>query len=254
MARTEKVLQEIRSAFHSEPRFGPHGHVDLDLSDDGVLTIEGEVADIAVKKLLLERGAAHPAVDGIVDRLRVAPAERMGDRQIRDAVLDALLEEPALAEIAVRERLNDHARTLREPPAGCRGDIFVEVEDGVVTLDGTVPSRAHKRLAGVLAWWVPGSRDVINGLGLAAPEDDRDEEITDAVRIALEKDPFVNASQVKVSTASSVVTLEGLVPKEAEREMAEFDAWYVFGVDRVENKIEVRPIEPTGGLRERRVQ
>lgn len=31
-----------------------------------------------------------------------------------------------------------------------------------------------------------------------------------------------------------------LVPTRAEREMAEFDAWYVLGVDRVVNRIEVR--------------
>jgi osmotically-inducible protein OsmY len=36
------------------------------------------------------------------------------------------------------------------------------------------------------------------------------------------------------------VTLTGLVPTDAEREMAEFDAWYVFGVDRVINQIAVR--------------
>jgi osmotically-inducible protein OsmY len=43
-----------------------------------------------------------------------------------------------------------------------------------------------------------------------------------------------------VGTNDSVVTLTGLVPKESEREMAEYDAWYVFGVDKVVNKILVR--------------
>jgi osmotically-inducible protein OsmY len=37
------------------------------------------------------------------------------------------------------------------------------------------------------------------------------------------------------------VTLTGLVRSENERHMAEFDAWCVFGVDRVENEIEVHP-------------
>ena len=60
------------------------------------------------------------------------------------------------------------------------------------------------------------------------------------MRVALDKDPFVNDSQVRASSDNSVVTLDGLVPTEAEREMAEFDAWYVFGVDRVINRIVVR--------------
>jgi osmotically-inducible protein OsmY len=34
--------------------------------------------------------------------------------------------------------------------------------------------------------------------------------------------------------------MQGLVPTASEREMAEFDAWYVFGVDKVVNDIQVR--------------
>lgn len=234
------ILAEVRSALHSEPRFRRWRDVNVTL-ESGALAIEGEVENVAVKRLLLERAAAHPGIAGIIDRLRIAPARRMGDGEIRDRLRDALLEEPAFMEVALYER----TAAIREP-ARRRGDIRFRVDDGVVTLDGNAPSLAHKRLAGVLAWWVPGTRDVVNGLDVSAPEEDRDDEITDAVRIALEKDPFVDASQVRVTTRNSVVTLDGVVPKEAEREMAEFDAWYVFGVDRVENRIEVHPGIPTG--------
>lgn len=102
-----------------------------------------------------------------------------------------------------------------------------------------MPGLDDKRLAGVLAWWVPGSRDVINGIAVEPPEDDSDDAILEAVRLVLEKDPFVNASQIRAGVRGSVVTLLGVVPSEAEREMAEFDAWYVFGVDKVDNRIEV---------------
>jgi osmotically-inducible protein OsmY len=239
MTSKQKVLGEVRAALQSEPRFGPRGRVDLDFAD-GTLTIEGEVENVAIKKLLLERAAAHPAVEGILDRLRVAPAVRMGDKEIRDAVGDALLQEPALAETAIRKLVKGEFVTLREPPEGDRGDIRIRVGDGVVTLEGDTPTLPHKRLAGVLAWWVPGSRDVINGLGELAPETELDAEITDAVNMALEKDPFVDASQIRVLTQNAEVILHGIVPTESEREMAEFDAWYVFGVDKVENKIKVR--------------
>jgi len=66
----------------------------------------------------------------------------------------------------------------------------VSVEDGVVTLDGRVSSLSHKSLAGALAWWVPGSRDVINGIEVAPPQEISDSEITEAVRLVLEKDPL----------------------------------------------------------------
>jgi osmotically-inducible protein OsmY len=156
----------------------------------------------------------------------------------RQHVRDALLAEPALLDCAIYEEVRDNRHLVRDPP-GRRGEVTIIVEDGVVTLDGELPSRAHKRLAGVLAWWVPGSRDVVDGLGVTPYEKDNDEEISDAVRMALEKDPFVDASQVRVVTGGGVVGLTGFVSSEAERDMAENDAWYVFGVGDVINGIEV---------------
>jgi osmotically-inducible protein OsmY len=77
---------------------------------------------------------------------------------------------------------------------------------------------------------------VINGIAVEPPEDDSDEAILEAVRLVLEKDPFVDASQIRVGVKNALVRLTGLVPTEAEREMAEFDAWYVSGVDKVDNR------------------
>lgn len=205
---------------------------------DGVLTMEGELADLGAKKVALERAAAVPGVEHIVDRLCVAPARAMGDAEIRDHVRDLLLEEPALQPLAWAQAPPDLRVALR--PQVVLGTIGISVARGVVTLDGIVPSLAHKRLAGVLAWWVPGVRDVVNGLEVAPPEEDDDGEISDAVRLVLEKDPLVDASQLGVSTHRAVVTLSGVVRCDAERQAAERDAWCVFGVDGVKSDIQVR--------------
>lgn len=240
MSDRERVLDEVRAALHKEPRVPPRLKLHLDYSD-GVLTIEGEVPDVAVKKRLLARAAAHPEVSGITDRLRVAPSSAMGDKEIRDHLRDAFTSEPALAEVAIIERADDELVADRRPPAARHGAIAFSVEDGVITLDGDVPGLAQKRLAGVLAWWIPGARDVVNGLGVLPEEQDSDDEIADAVRFALEKDPLVNASQIRVGVKRGAVTLAGLTRSDSERDMAEFDAWYVFGVDRVDNYIQTRP-------------
>ena len=239
MAAPSTTLDEARKALASEARIDlAHHPLHLAIAG-GDLTMEGEVADIAAKKLALERVAAVAGVRGIVDRVRVTPAARMADGEIRDLVSRALLDEPALADCTIRVAVKQQWEPLRiaEPAAG---GIDITVEDGVVTLDGDVPGLGRKRLAGVLAWWVPGSRDVVNGLGVTPPEADNDEEITDAVRTALERDPFVNPDQIRITTRNAVVALQGLVPTASEREMAEFDAWYVFGVDKVVNDIKVR--------------
>jgi osmotically-inducible protein OsmY len=233
-----EVLERVRAALSSEPRLDLH-EFPIELSFvEGTLTLEGEVGDVAAKKLVLEQAAALPEVTGILDRLRVRPAQRMGDGEIRDLVRDALLQEPAFADFAIRRWAGGRIETLREPPEA-RGAIELEVEDGIVTLNGQVPGLDDKRLAGVLAWWVPGSRDVINGIAIEPPEGDSDEAILEAVRLVLEKDPFVDASQLRAGVKKALVRLTGVVPSEAEREMAEFDAWYVFGVDKVDNRIGV---------------
>lgn len=235
------ILDAVRAALRSEAVIALHEHpLALTLADDHTLIIEGEVLSVAAKKRALEQAAAVGGIDGIIDRIRVAPAQDMGDGAIRDDLRTALLQEPSFATIALREIVKAGPDIVREP-AGPAGFIEYAVQDGVVTLNGEVPGLAYKRLAGVLAWWIPGSRDVVNGIAVEPAEEDNDGEVSDAVRLALEKDGFVDASQVRVSAHDFVVTLDGLVPSPAERDMAERDAWYVFGVDNVVNRLVVRP-------------
>ena len=39
----------------------------------------------------------------------------------------------------------------------------------------------------------------------------------------------------------AVATLEGGAPSVVQPEMAEFDAWSIFGVDKADNRLEARP-------------
>ena len=61
----------------------------------------------------------------------------------------------------------------------------------------------------------------------------------EAVRLALEKDPFVDAFQVRVGVRERTMYLTGLVASEDAKRAAEADAWYVFGFEDVANDIAV---------------
>ncbi|HYB91736.1 MAG TPA: BON domain-containing protein [Candidatus Binataceae bacterium] len=234
----EAIVKHVRAALEREGRVDLHRHpLRIDLDSDGNLTLEGEVADVAAKKLGLEAAAAIPGVIGIIDRLRVAPVERAGDGAVRDHVRAAFIEESALGRYAVTVRAPGESAELRAAPG--RG-IEIAAEDGVVTLNGRVQSLSHKRLAGALAWWVPGVRDVVNGIEVEPPEEDSDAEITDAVRMVLEKDPLIDGEEIRVGTRDAVVTLAGIAANAQQRRAAENDAWCVFGVDKVINQLEVR--------------
>ena len=105
---------------------------------------------------------------GIVDRLHAVPATHMGDGAIVNVVRDALLQDVAFDTCAIKVKKKGHVEIVREALADPHGVIEVSVKDGVVLLDDHVLTPTQKRLAGVLAWWVPGSRDVINGLEVAS--------------------------------------------------------------------------------------
>ncbi|MDO8431006.1 MAG: BON domain-containing protein [Candidatus Binatus sp.] len=161
----------------------------------------------------------------------------MGDGAIRDHLRAAMLQEGAFTDCRIQTA--EERRVGASVEAATDGDNYIEiaVADGVVTLNGKVESLSHKRLAGLLAWWVPGTRDVVNGIEVKPFEDDRDDEISDAVTMALEKDRLLTHDSIKVSTRNSVVTLEGAVPNNRQAQMAEADAWYIFGVDGVINHL-----------------
>ena len=161
----------------------------------------------------------------------------MEDGAIRDHICNAFLSEPAFEPYRVRALVKGEIETVRFQDS--RHFLELEVSEGVVTLNGMVPSISHKRLAGVLAWWVPGSRDVVNGIEVSPAMEDNDFEVVDALQMVLEKDPLVNASQIRLGCRDLVVQLEGAVATESGKAAAESDAWYIFGVNRVINKISV---------------
>jgi osmotically-inducible protein OsmY len=234
----ERALAAIRSEKRIGPKFKP---TLLEIDADGTATIQAAVDNVAIKRLALERLARTQGVSAIVDRLRVKPSMAMSDDGILDHLRKAYYDEPSFRQFALKEREDGKVTLVREAFMETRHEIDIEVKKGVVILNGRVPGLASKRLAGVLAWWVPGSRDVINGIAVEPPEEDAPIQIEEAVRIALDKDPFVDASQVRVGVRHRTVRLTGAVHSVEARAAAEWDAWYVFGVDDVINEIVVSP-------------
>jgi osmotically-inducible protein OsmY len=242
MSERNTVEKAVFAALEREQLVNLHHNrvgVEYDIANR-VLTLEGEMDSIVAKRRAYECASRIADVDGVIDRLRVRPAESRGDGAVRTSVTQALLAEPALRDYAFHVYHKGIMETLRAVP-GSRDVVGISIEEGVVELTGHVGSLSHKRLVGALAWWAPGCRDVLNELQVNPPEADGDDEIADALRLVLEKDPLViHAYDIGVAVHNAVVTLSGVVTTEEERRMAEFDAWYLVGVRNVQNGIEVR--------------
>jgi osmotically-inducible protein OsmY len=234
----ETMTRKVHAALEREPRINIHRFPIAISNADGVVLLEGELADVAAKKLALDLAASVGGVSGIVDRLRVVAGERRGDGAVRDSLARLLLESPEFRNCTIRSHTNERDDVLRTAADGI-GDIEISVADGIITLEGHVISQSHRRFAGVLAWWTPGRRDVVNSLAVRPDDEDRDDEITDVMRLVLEADSQVNADQIRPNCVNGVVMLDGNVPTAEQKRRAELDAWALYGVTRVVNRLSV---------------
>lgn len=242
MVDDEALLKRVQAAIEGEPRIRFQSaplHMEV---KDNCLRLDGDVDSVAAKRLAVRLAVAADGLDAVEDQLCVVPAEIRGDGEILDSFTQLTLGQIDLKNCTISRRAKGRVELLRQVQDDDRsGEFTFSVADGMLTLDGSVISLSHRRIAEVLAWWVPGCRNVINRLAVIPAESDSDDEVSDAIRLALEMDPLVaHADQINVSTHDGIVTMQGAIASEEERHMAEFDAWCIQGVNDVENRLEVR--------------
>jgi osmotically-inducible protein OsmY len=126
-------------------------------------------------------------------------------------------------------------------------EIDTDVKDGVAYLEGTVESEARKELATEIASSVEGVRSVRNSLvvigggepGMLEKMQDatRDVALTTRVKARLLASDNTSGLAISVSSDDGVVTLEGEVDSETEKELAATIAANTAGVADVHNEI-----------------
>lgn len=125
-------------------------------------------------------------------------------------------------------------------------EVGVEVDNGVVTLTGTVTSWAKRMAAQEAARRVSGVLDVANDIKVKIPGEltHTDTEIAQAVRRTLEWDVFVPDQKISSTVSDGWVTLDGTVERWSEREDAERAVRNLSGVKGVVNRMTVTPTTP----------
>ncbi|HLK58574.1 MAG TPA: BON domain-containing protein [Chthonomonadaceae bacterium] len=143
-----------------------------------------------------------------------------------------------------------HAAVLAElkwDPRVDETEIGVEVNDGVVTLTGTVDSFGKKIAAQEAVHCVSGVLDVANDIQVELPGSPvrTDTEIAQAVRQALEWDVWVPQEKIHTTVIDGWVTLQGNVHAWVERNRAEHVIRNLRGVRGLTNNILVAasPVE-----------
>lgn len=122
-------------------------------------------------------------------------------------------------------------------------DIGVAVQDGVVTLNGTVDSWAGRLAAERAAHRVSGVLDVANDVVVKLPGtlSRTDSDIAHAVRHALDWDVLVPGQRIRSTVSKGVVTLEGSVDTWSQFDDAGRAIRNLAGVREVKNLLDVKP-------------
>jgi osmotically-inducible protein OsmY len=121
-------------------------------------------------------------------------------------------------------------------------DVGVEVDEGVVTLSGTVSSWGKRHAAVEAAHRVRGVLDIANDIVVKTPGTPgrTDTEVAHAVRNALVWDVFVPDTRIRSTVSNGVVTLDGEVETWTQAEDADRAVRNLAGVRAVMNLIAVK--------------
>jgi osmotically-inducible protein OsmY len=138
---------------------------------------------------------------------------------------------------------DDVQRELRWDTRVKETDVGVEVDEGIVTLTGTVDSWPARLAAQEAAHRVAGVLDVANDINVKLPTSSErtDTDIARTVRAALEWDLLVPHERIRTTVSNGVVTLEGDVDYWSQYEDAERAIQNLPGVREVRNLVSVEP-------------
>jgi osmotically-inducible protein OsmY len=122
-------------------------------------------------------------------------------------------------------------------------DLAVTVKDGVVTLAGFVRSYSQKYEAEAAAKRVAGVTGIANDIEVRLPSVDErpDPEIAREAVAALKNQLPYSADRIKVVVRNGVITLEGDVEWNYQRDLAASAVRRLKGVKSVSNAVQVKP-------------
>jgi osmotically-inducible protein OsmY len=185
-------------------------------ADDGKVTLRGTVASLRQKR---EAQRAAQKVYGVVsvdNQLQVKlmlDSSTRNDAEIRTDVLQALMLDSIVP-----------------------NTVDAKVEDGFVTLTGTVTWQYQRDEAEFVTSNIVGAIDVFDDITLVYPTPSPSD-VQDSISKAFKRNAAIDADDLIISTKNGTVTLRGTVNSWAEHDEALDAAWAAPGVNSVHDDL-----------------
>jgi osmotically-inducible protein OsmY len=196
----------------------------------GEVTLTGEVPSEETRRLAGAIVQDTSGVTAVHNKLTVNPGARRDEemQHLGDRVADLEVKTLVIDQLARHPELRDKR-------------IAVQVNKGIVSLDGTVDSPAQKRAAEQIALQAQGAQGLAGQLAVAgapagAPES-ADDKLARRVEFELYSTRAVPLANVQIRSQEGTVYLAGPVTSRAEKLLAERVTQSVEGVKRVVNNL-----------------
>ncbi len=204
--KDSKIAQAIEIELLTDDSVSAH-LIDVEV-EDGIVNLSGSIDNILAKDRATKIAESIKGVRAVTNRITVKPPKR-NDETIEGDIRQAFQEDQATDSY----------------------QIDVNVDDGEVTLRGTVDSWAEKSLCGEVAKSVTGVKSLQNNITISYAAERLDNEIATEIRRRLESDIWVNAYLLDVEVDDGKVELSGTMGSAAEKRRAASLAWVSGVVD-----------------------
>ena len=186
-------------------------------TNEGIVSLTGTVNNILEKDRAVKIARTVKGVRAVINNI-VVNAPLLGDDILKQNVNDALLRDPATDSY----------------------EIMVDVNNGSVTLSGTVESWQKKQLSEFVVKGVLGVKEIKNEISVNNIINRPDLEIQNEIQKSLKNDVRIDNALVDVEVKNSKVLLSGIVGSASEKSLAYSQAW-TSGVKSVSfNELEVK--------------
>ncbi|HVU94157.1 MAG TPA: BON domain-containing protein [Puia sp.] len=208
-----EIQQDVLAQLRGEPALNA-SKIDVSVSH-GVVTLTGEVDSYYKKMAGMEAIKVISGVRAIADDVHVGSygGDSRTDTEIAEAAATALSMHQDIDERKIR----------------------IAVDEGMVTLEGSVTWNFQRRAAAELIKGLKGIRGINNYIRVRP--DVPSEGIRERIRESLRRNVRLNADRIIVEVTGGKVVIRGAVSSLSEGEDVEHAAWSAPGVVEVDNKL-----------------